>query len=149
MQNYISFTVESLLYSNNYLMLVRDYVSFFLWSFHGLIYLGALKKGPIDQYLNEARGNSHKKALLCAAYATTQHDENAAAEFMQVSLRESDWRFLVRRNHFFRKLTNIYPQQKKKIDSIFGIIRIKNLKNRRTQLFRSLVLLLEDLILCL
>jgi hypothetical protein len=51
------------------------------------INLGALKKGPIDQYLNEARGNSHKKALLCAAYATTRRDENVAAEYMQVNLK--------------------------------------------------------------
>ncbi|CAF3330500.1 unnamed protein product [Rotaria sp. Silwood1] len=43
----------------------------------------ALKKGPIDQYLNDARGNSHKKALLCAAYASTRRDENVAAEYMQ------------------------------------------------------------------
>ena len=49
------------------------------------MHLGALKKGPIDQYLNEARGSSHKKALLCAAYATTRSDENVAAEYMQVS----------------------------------------------------------------
>jgi hypothetical protein len=47
--------------------------------------LGALKKGPIDQYLNDARGNSHKKALLCAAYASTRRDENVAAEYMQVN----------------------------------------------------------------
>lgn len=47
--------------------------------------LEALKKGPIDQYLNEARGSSHKKALLCAAYASTRRDENLAAEYMQVS----------------------------------------------------------------
>ncbi|CAF2892388.1 unnamed protein product [Rotaria sp. Silwood2] len=43
----------------------------------------ALKKGPIDQYLNDARGNSHKKALLCATYASTRRDENVAAEYMQ------------------------------------------------------------------
>jgi hypothetical protein len=49
--------------------------------------LGALKKGPIDQYLNDARGNSHKKALLCAAYASTRQDENAAAEYMQVNAK--------------------------------------------------------------
>lgn len=49
------------------------------------INLGALKKSPIDQYLNDARGNSHKKALLCAAYASTRHDENTAAEYIQVS----------------------------------------------------------------
>jgi len=47
--------------------------------------LGALKKGPIDQYLNDARGNSHKKALLCATYASTRRDENVAAEYMQVN----------------------------------------------------------------
>jgi hypothetical protein len=47
--------------------------------------LGALKKSPIDQYLNDARGNSHKKALLCAAYASTRRDENVAAEYMQVN----------------------------------------------------------------
>lgn len=47
--------------------------------------LGALKKGPIDQYLNDARGNSHKKALLCAAYATTRRDETVGAEYLQVS----------------------------------------------------------------
>ncbi len=52
------------------------------------MHLGALKKGPIDQYLNEARGNSHKKALLCAAYATTRRDENIAAEYMQVNFLE-------------------------------------------------------------
>ena len=50
--------------------------------------VGALKKGPIDQYLNDARGNSHKKALLCAAYATTRKEEDAAAEYMQVCSRE-------------------------------------------------------------
>jgi len=49
--------------------------------------LGAIKKGPIDQYLNDARGNSHKKALLCAAYATTRRDEDAAAEYMQVNFK--------------------------------------------------------------
>jgi hypothetical protein len=49
--------------------------------------LGALKKGPIDQYLNDARGNSHKKALLCAAYASTRNDENVAAEYMQVNFK--------------------------------------------------------------
>ncbi|CAF0806939.1 unnamed protein product [Adineta steineri] len=43
----------------------------------------AIKKGPIDQYLTDARGNSHKKALLCAAYASTRRDENLAAEYMQ------------------------------------------------------------------
>jgi hypothetical protein len=47
--------------------------------------LGTLKKGSIEQYLNDARGNSHKKALLCAAYATTRHDENLAADYMQVN----------------------------------------------------------------
>jgi hypothetical protein len=51
------------------------------------MHLGALKKGPIDQYLNEARGNSHKKALLYAAHATTRSDENIAAECMQVNLK--------------------------------------------------------------
>lgn len=54
---------------------------------YDVAYLGALKKGPIDQYLNEARGNAHKKALLCAAYATSRKDENAAAEYMQVRFR--------------------------------------------------------------
>jgi len=49
--------------------------------------LGAIKKGPIDQYLNDARGNSHKKALLCAAYATTRRDEDVAAEYMQVNFK--------------------------------------------------------------
>ncbi|CAM2697277.1 unnamed protein product [Rotaria socialis] len=43
----------------------------------------ALKKSPIDQYLSDARGNSHKKTLLCAAYASTRTDENIAAEYMQ------------------------------------------------------------------
>jgi hypothetical protein len=49
--------------------------------------LGAIKKGPIDQYLSDARGNSHKKALLCAAYATTRRDEDVAAEYMQVNFK--------------------------------------------------------------
>jgi hypothetical protein len=49
--------------------------------------LGAIKKGLIDQYLNDARGNSHKKALLCAAYATTRRDEDVAAEYMQVNFK--------------------------------------------------------------
>ncbi len=49
--------------------------------------LGAIKKGLIDQYLNDARGNSHKKALLCAAYATTRRDEYVAAEYMQVNFK--------------------------------------------------------------
>lgn len=51
------------------------------------MHIGALKKGPIDQYFNDARGNAHKKALLCAAYASTRNDENVAAEYMQVSSR--------------------------------------------------------------
>jgi hypothetical protein len=46
--------------------------------------LDVLNKGPIDQYLKDARGNSHRKALLCAAYASTKRDETIAAEFMQV-----------------------------------------------------------------
>ena len=52
-------------------------------------FLGALKKGPIDQYLNDARGNAHQKALLCAAHASAQRDEARAAEFMQVDASES------------------------------------------------------------
>ncbi|CAF1268835.1 unnamed protein product, partial [Didymodactylos carnosus] len=42
-----------------------------------------IKKGPIEQYLNEAKGNSHKKALICAAYASTRRDEKMAADYMQ------------------------------------------------------------------
>lgn len=48
-------------------------------------YAETIKKGPIEQYFSDACGNSHKKALLCAAYACTRHDENIAAEYMQVS----------------------------------------------------------------
>jgi hypothetical protein len=64
-----------------------------------------LKKGPIEQYLNDARGNSHKKALLCAAYASTRGDENVAAEFMQVNVKIC---FVFDCVCYFRKLINIY-----------------------------------------
>lgn len=45
--------------------------------------VAALLENSIDQYLNEARGNSHKKALLCAAFASVRQNETMANEYMQ------------------------------------------------------------------
>ena len=53
------------------------------------------KKGSLEQYLTEARGNSHKKALLCAAFASVRPDEAIATEHMQVGIC---WVFAARRH---------------------------------------------------
>lgn len=84
MLNYILSTVELLHFSNKQAMQVRnDYI---FWDSSNNCFAESIKKGSIEQYLTDARGNSHKKALLCAAYASTRHDEHLAGEYMQVSL---------------------------------------------------------------
>lgn len=44
----------------------------------------SLKRGPFEQYISEARSNPHKKALLCAAFASVKRDDESAAEYLQV-----------------------------------------------------------------
>ena len=106
-----------------------------------LIYLsresivGGLKKGPMDQYLNDARGNSHKKALLYAASASIRRDEDIATEYMQVNSINLNILMITINLSTFRKPINIYWQLKKKIVYTFGTIKIRRAKNHLPQLY--------------